>query len=125
MLEHHAPSPSPSPALQHPDIGSGLKTDLRLTSAPKPADGRRAAWLDAFEAFWLAYPRRVQKKAALRAWLALLPKSKSADLIKLYDRILALLLSRSKDWETRDKHLVPHPATWLRAEDFQEPDDEP
>lgn len=79
--------------------------------------------LEAFQKFWEIYPRKINKKAAEKAWMALFrsaPKSTHADLM----RGVALHIDDYKeDIEERgtEERFIKHPATWLRAVDFSEP----
>ena len=79
--------------------------------------------LEAFQKFWEIYPRKINKKAAEKAWMALFrsaPKSTHADLM----RGVALHIDDYKDdIEERgtEERFIKHPATWLRAVDFLEP----
>lgn len=72
--------------------------------------------IDYFEDFWKAYPKKVAKEDAIRAW------SK----IKMDEATLANILKAIKDQglASQEKKFVPHPATWLnkkRWEDEVEP----
>lgn len=75
--------------------------------------------LDLFAQFWAAYPRRVARKDALKAWTALQP---SPDLVA---QMLATLAwqRRSHDWTKDGGAYVPYPATWIRGERWT--DEEP
>jgi hypothetical protein len=65
-----------------------------------------------FMSFWLAYPRRVGKGAARTAFSKALKKAPA-------ERIMLGLLQAS--WPS-DPQYIPHPATWLNQERW---DDEP
>lgn len=67
---------------------------------------RRASDTDDFERWWLAYPRRVGKGAARKAWLRAEAKA-GAD-------VLLAALHRQR-WPA-DPRFIPHPATWLNGE---------
>jgi phage replication O-like protein O len=72
-----------------------------------PYSPPRGTALDGFEAFWTAYPKKVGKRAALRAW----KKIKGLSLVKILQA-----LEEQKQWEQwRREHgrFIPHPATWL------------
>jgi hypothetical protein len=73
---------------------------------------------DGFDRFWVAYPRHKAKKDARKAWTQLAP---NADLI---DKILTALAwqKTSAQWVKDGGEFIPYPATWLRAERW---DDEP
>ena len=61
----------------------------------------------AFEEFWKAYPRKVAKGAARKAW----DKIKAED----YEAVIAGATGFAKD-PNRDETFTPHPATWLNSE---------
>jgi len=63
-------------------------------------------YAQSFDAFWSAYPRKVGKAQALKAWLKLKPNQ---DII---DRILDNLRNRS-DWV--DQKFIPHASTYLNG----------
>ena len=71
--------------------------------------------LDQFEAFWRTYPRRVGKGAA---------RTKFERALKLatFEEIMAGLRRQLSYYATREQQFIPHPATWLFQERW---DDEP
>jgi hypothetical protein len=88
---------------------------------PKPSSSAGADCDDAgeaepekakpFDQFWAAYPRRVGKQDALKAWTKIKPDA----------MLLAMILhaiekqKEGADWRKDDGQFIPHPATWLRA----------
>ena len=83
-----------------------IRSDQRRTtsSPPTPPGGRGG-----FDAFWRAYPRKVGKKAALRAWNRLRPEP------DLTQRILEAVDFQKQwpQWTKDGGQFIPHPATWL------------
>jgi hypothetical protein len=71
-----------------------------------------------FDLFWAAYPRRVAKKAALRAWAKLKP---SPDLVFV---ILADVERRkeSEQWCKCGGQFVPHASTYLNGARWEDED---
>ena len=65
-----------------------------------------------FEKFWNAYPKKVGKGGARKAW----------DKIKVSNDLLDTILTavgqqkNSKDWKKDEGQFIPHPATWLNQE---------
>lgn len=65
-----------------------------------------------FDAFWTAYPRHVSKKNAKKAW----------DKISITPELLKTILDsvdahrHSAQWVKDDGTYIPHPASWLNAE---------
>lgn len=73
---------------------------------------------DGFDIFWRHYPRRVAKKEARKAWQQLKPDAETVE------RIVQALewQVRQPTWLKDGGQFIPYPATWLRAERW---DDEP
>lgn len=67
---------------------------------------------DGFDAFWEAYPRKVSKGHARKAWASAIRKSSPATIIR------AVAEAR---W-SRDPKFIPHPATWLNGERWNDRD---
>ena len=64
--------------------------------------------------FWPAYPKRVKKQDALKAWLQLNPGP------ELVEQILTAVQNhrRSEQWTKEDGQYIPYPATWLRGQQW-------
>lgn len=72
-----------------------------------------------FAAFWQLYPRKVAKKAAEKAWAKLAPDA------ALVEQIMAGLRAQLSQMRARDKQFIPHPATWLRGERWNDEIEQP
>lgn len=70
----------------------------------------------AFDVFWKSYPKKVGRKMALRFWIRLKP---SAVLVK---KILTSLSDHKAcdQWKKDDGAFIPHPATWLNQERWED-----
>ena len=83
---------------------------------PKPKKRAGYAMVDEhdpqFARFWNAYPKRVAKKEARKAWLEINPTP------ELVDRMVATLAWQAKSpaWMKDGYQYAPYPASWLRAE---------
>lgn len=82
---------------------------------PKPtsSSGDDGALVEAkpFDEFWEAYPYRVAKAEAQKAWAKIKPDAKLLTLI-----LTAIEKQKAgADWLRDDGQFIPHPATWLRA----------
>jgi len=66
-----------------------------------------------FSDFWLLYPRRVARKAALQAWDKLKPAQQMQACVALMDW-RTIWLQRG------DVQFIPHAATWLNGERFDD-----
>lgn len=95
------------------DIQSQLqkqnKEDQNMASS-RPGRRPKGQESEAFKAFYAAYPRRVKRKAANRAWVKL-------GLDAIAGQIMAAL-----DWQKREvfakceRDKIPHPSSWLNDE---------
>lgn len=78
----------------------------------KPALTRRLApEPEGFDAFWSAYPRKVNKPQALKAWRRLKPS------VALQEILLAAIERHKQQptWLKDRGQYVPHPASWLNG----------
>ena len=73
-----------------------------------------------FEKFWQAYPRKISKKTALKAW----------ERIEMTDDLLKKMLGtlekqkQSEQWSKDAGRYIPHPTTWLHQERWEDEVDE-
>ena len=88
------PSPTPTP------------TPKRQTPSSADADA-------AFETFWSAYPRKVGKAAARKAWNSATKKNSAENITAGLRAQLPLLLASEEQFQ-------PHAATWLNAGRWQD-----
>ena len=93
------------------EIGEESTNVLSLTPAAL------AAIDDAgFAAFWKAYPRKVAKGRALKAWKATRGRRPAlADLLAKLEQLKA-----SKQWNEDGGKYRPHPASWLNADGWED-----
>ena len=69
-----------------------------------------------FDLFWGAYPRKVGKDAARRAF-----EKRKPDRALLESMLQALTVARSsRDWTREGGRFIPHPATWLNQGRWQD-----
>lgn len=101
------PQTPPSPTHTHPDI----TTRARASSLAKP---------NGFARFWEAYPNKTGKGAAERAFAKALTKIGGHDPPGV---MLAALERVKPTW--RDSQFIPHPATWLNQERWEDEPPEP
>lgn len=71
---------------------------------------------EGFARFWAAYPRKIGKADALKAWGKVKPDK------ALQDRILQAVeqAAASRDWLRDDGKFVPHPTTWLNGRRWED-----
>ena len=77
-----------------------------------------------FEEFWSAYPRKVGKAAAYKAWKRIHPDT------ALFNRMLTAVnaASQTDQWQREAGRFVPNPLTWLnqgRWDDDYSPANQP
>lgn len=67
-----------------------------------------------FDAFWAIWPKREAKKDAVRAWAKLRPDQQAA--------AIKALPAHVQRWrsEGRARNHIPHPATWLNGERWED-----
>ena len=85
-----------------PEIQSNPNPNPNPNSATQIARARE----EAFERFWVAYPKKVGKEAARRAF----------DKVKTSVDVLVSAIEmqkRSEQWQTENGRFIPNPATWL------------
>lgn len=71
---------------------------------------------DGFEGFWHAYPRKIGKDAAQKAYAKRKPDA------ELHQRMLSALERQRRDpqWVRDGGQFIPHPATWLNQGRWQD-----
>jgi hypothetical protein len=69
--------------------------------------------MNPFDRFWVAYPRKIGKGAARKAWASAIKKAEADDIIAAVD---AFALSVRGE----DRKFVAYPATWLNAERWED-----
>jgi hypothetical protein len=72
--------------------------------------------MEEFEKFWAAYPRKVAKAEARKAW------AQTASIRPDTDSLVKAVLSHCKteQWMKNNGAFIPHAATWLRGERWED-----
>lgn len=88
-----------------------------MVNLPHPQDGTGIiieSDADLFDQFWAAYHRHIAKKNALKSWTRLKVTT------ELFTKIMTALeaVKRTQQWQ--DVQYVPHPATWLNQERWED-----
>lgn len=65
--------------------------------------------------FWPAYPKRVGKAAAFKAWAKLSPTQAQLDAI-----MDAVEKHKLTTWAGKEPQFIPHPATWLNGRRWED-----
>ena len=74
-----------------------------------------ASALIGFAEFWSAYPRKVSKAAAQKAWAKLNPGALLPELLAALERQKA-----GDDWSKDGGRFIPHPATWINGRRWED-----
>ena len=110
----HENGPSGAVLSIHGGLTEGSLSDHgRLTGGKEQGTGNRepsSADADGeFTEFWTAYPRKVSKADAQRAWAKATKRTDPAD-------IIAGLEAHLPSWASSDPKFIPHAATWLNGQ---------
>lgn len=90
--------------------------DLGQTGSNRPKRGQKQGQNKLFAEFWLAYPRKVKKQTALKAWVKL----------RVDDELFAEIMDglgkwkTCKQWNKDGGEFIPYPATFLNAMQWQD-----
>lgn len=112
------------------DVGGVVQTGNMSKPVATPSRRQREVSDDDpdWSAFWAAYPRKVSKGAARKAWTRALGKVESAAvLIRGAEQVAADLAYRKRNPRPDDRgrdvtSFVPYPATWLNREQWMDQD---
>ncbi len=96
-----APSPYPSP-------------NPSPKPNPKPKKKGGDKYPADFQKFWDAYPRKIGKGAALKAWKKAHPPAMAVILNAIEDQ------KKSRQWMKDDGQYIPHPSTWINQERWED-----
>lgn len=109
---------SPAGGLPAPIVGDALERQFEVAQRPAAASKRKPRTPpQRFDEFWKAYPRKVGKIAAERAYAKALTAGHDPALIIEGARFYAM------ERKLQDPQYTKHPATWLNAGCWQdEPD---
>lgn len=87
-------------------------TDTDTENKTPPAKPARSDGL--FEKFWSAYPRKVGKDVALKAFKKRKPDE------SMLAVMLAAISGQSQEWAKSEVRFTPHPSTWLNEGRWQD-----
>ena len=105
--QHHDEAPSASADADGARSAHAVEDELaRRRRASDISPATESDW----DEFWEAYPRKVGKKAARKAFGAAVKKTTKQGLMS------ALAAQKAAMWSGRDAQFIPHPATWLNNE---------
>lgn len=113
-ISFHLPEPRPLEGASGRDARAGSQDQDQ--DQKQETDPANAGGMVGFEEFWKAYPRKVAKPAAAKAWRRVGAEA------ELLGRILADIRGRigSAAWTKDDGQFIPHPATYLNARRWED-----
>lgn len=106
---------TPLPYLTQPNQTEQNNTSTDTPPFPPAGEGADEGKKDAIEVrfaeFWSAYPKKVAKQYALKAWKRLRPDA------ELHEKIMQAVNAqkRSEQWRRDNGRYIPNPATWLNG----------
>lgn len=98
-----------APTRPDPTLVTATQLPKKNSSPSAVADGGKRPLPEGFEEFWRAYPRRVGKQHAIKAYVKALAQGVSPALLATHAAIYAM------EQRFTDKEYIKHPATWLNA----------
>jgi len=115
-----SPSPSPSPTNTHPLTPTGgVPVSEPPKEEPKAKRTRKQrgpnSIPEGFDEFWEAYPRKMAKGDAIKAWGQM---DAGQHLAKILETVKAS--AKLEAWTKDGGRFVPFPATWLRAQRWED-----
>lgn len=93
------------------------RSEVKGAGAPRDGTSPKHSDLQVdFARFWRAYPRKVKREHALKAWRVLKPSP------ELTDAILAAIEQHkhTDDWVKDGGKYIPHPTTWLNGRRWED-----
>ncbi len=111
--------PSPHGVKDPQERGEGFSPEPPLNRPKEPSNKRPSSPSDeAFDRFWTAYPRKVAKVIARRAWAKVNPEPQLVNLILgAVER-----QKQSAQWRKSGGQFIPHPATYLNQRRWEDQD---
>ena len=108
-----------APVIQSNPIQSNPNTESIYTPYSPPSGGDGATEDDAFSEeflkFWDAYPKKVSKSSAYKAWVAMRKNFIKSGVMDYIEMILSAVRSQSdsEQWKRECGRFIPSPAKWL------------
>ena len=122
----NADASAPPNAMRTQSEGNALQTPDTRHQTPIPPNPRKRGpgvhgFPPGFEVFWSAYPRKVAKSEAAKAYARLRPDDAT-------QAVLLASLARqaeSPEWRKDSGRFIPHPTTWLNGRRWEDEGDSP
>ena len=97
-------------------LGKPFMACTNATARPKKPRPAPKGDTAGFLRFWAAYPNKRGKGAARKAWHSKGCEKLTADIVAAVHQQAA----RDEQWRKDNGQYIPHPATWLRAERWED-----
>jgi hypothetical protein len=112
----------PAPMEEIPPIPPRGETCARVKPRGAKCSRQRSPEHPLFVRFWTAYPRKVARPAAVRAWQKLATEMDGPRGEALVSSILAGIerYKRTEQWQRDEGRFIPHPATWLNQRRWED-----
>lgn len=115
-VDKRTPSKLPPPPDHPPESPrvvptEGIKEGIKEVNPPLPPKGGCAG----FDRFWAAYPKKVGKGAAEKAFSKAPINGRLADVLTALER-----QKHSEQWQRDGGQFIPHPATWLNQRRWED-----
>ena len=113
-IDKYRPSNLPEPpTIENDGIFDESSGNGQVELLPNRIEQNRIEYIPyGFDQFWNDYPKKISKKKALQSWTRLKPDQ---ELVKVILNAVRNQ-SRSEQWLKDKGQYIPHPATWLNQE---------
>lgn len=111
MYPNKEPSGNHSETTRQPK-GASLASEGKISKGKISKD----ITLLGFEDFWSLYPRKTSKKTAMKSWVRINPN----EVLRVKIMTALTLHNKSEQWTKDDGRFIPHPATWLNQERWED-----
>lgn len=111
---HVGEQAAPLPA--QPDTAAPLPADPTLVINEGVVSIENPSKADGFDTFWQAYPKKVAKPAALRAFKTIHPDRET--LVRMLARLS--ICKQSEQWTKSGGQFIPNPSTWLNQRRWED-----
>lgn len=117
-LTRSRPAPTQSTAVAEENIQRNIQMNTQYTPKPPAGDLNTIDGIDPFDEFWAAWPRKVAKPNARKAWAKALNRSTA-------ETITAAAIEYRDNPHRPSAEFIPHPATWLNRDGWDDALDGP
>lgn len=99
----------------HPKVNEDDNKNLSVEPINEPIIEERSFYTSEFEEFWKAYPRKIGKGGAFRAWKKVKARPPLSELLASVEAH-----AQSRDWTKDGGQFIPHPQTWLNQRRWED-----